>query len=109
MSKVQPILRTVEQLCSYLHQQPPFCSSYALIADWLKRGQVKVSCGFDEWRFDWYTVNAWENKSWPFFFEFILKMPKADDFLLYYDARNDYHHIEFNLEGKRYKVRWYKV
>lgn len=33
----------------------------------------------------------------------------SDNFKLYYDPREDFHHVEFDYNGDSYDIRWYKV
>lgn len=100
-------LRTTEEICDYLYREPSHV--YHLLADWIRRGQVRIECGHDQWRPDWYSEFAWENRSWGLLFELALKVRGSNDFKLYYDPKQDFHHIDFTLDGVRYSVRWYKV
>ena len=100
-----PILRSKDEVCNWLFQQ----RDYKQIALWIKRGQLHFECGNDRWNPAYYCETAWEKKSWPLVFGLAYEMRKADNFKLYYDANQDFHHIEFDLDNERYDVRWYKI
>jgi hypothetical protein len=37
------------------------------------------------------------------------RLPAATNFRLWYDPRQDYHHLSFNFNGKLFDIRYYKI
>lgn len=101
-----PLLRTKDDVCEYLKD---YAGLNFRMSSYFRRGLIKFETGNDVWPESWYSKNAWENRSWPLVFELIEAMYGVNNFKLYYDRANDFHHIEFDLLGERYDVQWYKV
>lgn len=98
-------LRSILAIQEYLNSY----RGYAELAEKFASGHFRVEFGADDWPERWYTALAWENRSWPLIFSLMEQIQGINDFKLYYDRNEDFHHIEFTLEGERYDVQWYKV
>ena len=100
-------LRNIVDICEYLRSQE--YPSYQLLAFRLEQGDIKITFGNDTWNPNWYSETAWEKRSFPLVFSLMDQLGTSNNFHLYYDSNKDFHHIEFDFDGDRYDVRWYKV
>ena len=103
----KPILRSNEQVAEYLEKDG--FEPWKALAARVRAGDLSFEFGNAEWPSDWYTPNAWENKSWPLVFAMAMRLPEIKKFKLYYRRDHDFHHIDFEYQGEAYSVRWYKV
>lgn len=71
-------------------------------------GDLTVTFGEKNWREGYYT-DPWVRVSIPVTCDIARHLPSVKSYHIHYDNQEDFQLIDFEFEGIKYQIRWYKV
>jgi len=71
-------------------------------------GSLKITIAEPNWKPEWYS-DPYRNISMPLALQIAKECRSSNNFKVFYDPNEDFHHITFDYDGDAYDIQWYKV
>lgn len=74
----------------------------------LNSGELAISVAEPTWPEEWY-LDPYRRVSIPLALQLAREVLDVKQIHVWYDREQDFHHIDFDVDGESYSIQWYKV